>query len=152
MAQDRISQHGELRLQEGRLGAPRDEEFLRSVGGPKDQDVIDSATPHGLRGAADDVVHGPEHGTIEGAVDRIPLKLFHVPGPVDLKVSPELEQTLVGHQEGAALDRQHDDRALIRLEMLPEQGEPVGIPFRRTSEAEKSGRIERVRIAHRDRR
>ena len=82
-------------------------------------------------------------------VDRIASELFHVPGTVDLEMGPQLQEAVVGHDERAALDREDDQRPLVRVEVMGEEGEPIWIAFRRASKAEERRVVEGIRVAHR---
>src|SRR5205807_2676873 len=56
---------------------------------------------------------------------------------------------VVGHEEGTALDREDDQRPLVRVEVMGKEGEPIRIAFCRTSKAEERSVVEGIRVAHR---
>ena len=146
-AQDRVAKDGEIVVRERRVRALRNEEFRGTLVRRQEKAIFRPPVSDRVLGGPHRVRHLTDGSPFNRLMDRIALELFHVPGAVDLEMGPQLQEAVVGHEEGASLDREHDQRPLVRVEMMGEEGEPIA--FRRASEAEERRVVEGIRVAHR---
>src|SRR5439155_99271 len=148
-AQDRVAKDGEIVVRERSVRALRNEEFRGALIRRQEKAIFRPPISDRVLRGPYRVRHLTDRSPFDRLVDRIALELFHVPGAVDLEMGPQFQEAVVGHEEGAALDREDDQRPLVRVEVMGKKGEPIRIAFRRAGEAEERRVVEGIRVAHR---
>ncbi len=98
-----------------RVRAPRDEEFRGALVRGQKKAVFRPPVSDRVLGGPYIVRHLLDSSPFDRLMDRIALELFHVPGAVDLEMGPQLEEPVVSHEEGAALDRKDNQRPFARV-------------------------------------
>src|SRR5439155_17088313 len=128
-AQDRVAKDGEIVVRERRVRALRNEEFRGASVRRQKKSVFRPPVSDRALGGLYSVRHLMDGSPFDRLVDRIALELFHVPGALDLEMGPQLQEAFIGHEEGAALDREDDQRPFVRVEVMGERESRYGSRF-----------------------